>query len=190
MFWVKSVFLSAIYLFVYLSFTTNAPDEVELATINGHTVDNFAIGELLATNQNKLQSVDMNEVQIKSTWIYEKGPRITPQGSPGRNYGEEFYSNTSRFLCWEIVTENPSYDKARDLNFTFSLFNEKGRKLATGEADSWIPAKSEFSEHSACWGWPYGNNWDIGKYNYQVTPNIDTLLQADDFPANIAFRVF
>lgn len=159
------------------------------ASSAGHVVDNFAIEELVSSDSLSLQQADLDDLKIKSLWIYEKGPGITPSGSTDRNYGEIFFRNESRFVCWEITLEHPNYVYGRDLNFTFSLFTDEDRKLTKNKADSWIPPNSEFSEHSACWGWPHPYNWDMGEYYFQVKPDTGTSMQAEDFPAQIVFQV-
>lgn len=190
MFWVKSAIISLFYFFAYLAFTFSGTEEVPNTRSAGHVVDNFAIEELVSSNSPSPRQADLNDLKIKSTWLYEKGTGITPPGSTGRNYGKEFFRNDSRFVCWEITLEHPSYVDDRDLNFTFTLVTNEGRRLTENKADSWIPANTELSDHSACWGWPYPNNWKLGNYYFEVKPDTgSTSTQIEDFPAKIAFQV-
>lgn len=189
MFWVKSIILSAIYLFLYTVFSSPTPESKKFPALDGRVVDNFAIDKLLSTDQSTLPAVELGDLQIKSMWTYEKGSGITPKGSPDRNYGEMFYSNTSRFMCWEILLEHPRYENNYNLDFIFTLINDDGEEMASGKSESWIPKGDSFSEHSACWGWPYPNNWNSGEYNFQVRPDTVSLNQPSALTANIAFRI-
>lgn len=190
MIWVKSALFSLFYFITYLAITGDSSHELKPTNIKGQVVDNFSIAEMVADKKADYKEVPIASLEIRSSWIYEKGAGITPEGSTGRNYGEVFSRYESRFICWEVTLEHPSYDAPRNLDFTFQLNDETGTLVTQNKADSWVPANTEFSDHSACWGWPYPNNWTPGKYTYDVDAAMNSLSQSNDFSATIDFKVF
>lgn len=190
MFWIKSALLSLIYFVSYSAFTGNNFHEIKPTYIKGQVVDNFSIEELVADKSADYKEAPIASLELRSSWIYEKAAGITPEGSIRRNYGDVFSHYESRFICWEITLEHPSYDTNRNLDFIFQLFDQTGNQVTQNKADSWIPANSEFSDHSACWGWPYPNNWTPGKYTYDVEAVMGSLSQSNNFSATIDFKVF
>ncbi len=190
MFWIKSALLSLIYFVSYSAFTGNNFHEVKPTFIKGQVVDNFSIEELVTDKEADYKEAPIASLEIRSSWIYEKGVGITPEGSTGRSYGDVFSRNESRFICWEVTLEHPSYDTPRNLDFSFQLNDNAGNLVTQNKADSWIPENSEFSDHSACWGWPYPNNWTPGKYTYDVKTVMSSVSQSNNFSATIPFEVF
>ncbi|WP_249066615.1 hypothetical protein [Halalkalibaculum roseum] len=190
MIWVKTALLSLVYFITYVAFTGNNSHEVTSEKPEGHVVDNFSIEELIAEKKADYKEAPIASLKLRSTWIYEKGAGITPEGSIRRNYSDLFSHYDSRFICWEITLEHPSYDTNRNLDFTFQLFDQAGNQVTKNKADSWIPANSEFSDHSACWGWPYPNNWSPGKYTFDVKTIVSSSSQSDDFSATIDFTMY
>lgn len=185
----KSILISFIYVLVYLMYFSTGTDKVTKKVANGNVVDNFSIEELLHNNTGSLLSANTESLKLRSSWTYEKGPGISPAGSDKRNYSRVFFDDRSRFVCWEITLEHNSAPGARDLNFIFSLFDETGEEMANSAADSWIPSNAEFSDHSACWGWSYANNWEKGDYYFVVKPETVEAGNLKDLGINIAFSI-
>ena len=134
----KSLFVSLIYMLVYIIFFSTGSEKVTEAVTHGNVADNFSIEELLNDGSHDLLSANAETLKLRSAWTYEKGPGITPSGSEKRNYGSAFLRDRSRYVCWEITLEHSAASQARDLNFVFSLFDRNGREFTT---------RIEFSMH-------------------------------------------
>jgi len=186
---VKSIFLSAIYiLFLALFINSNNENEIN-PTIRGNVVDNFSIEGVLHDRSGPLLSANTESLKLRSSWTYEKGPGLSPAGSEMRNYGRVFFKDRSRFICWEIILEHKSLSDSRDLNFSFSLFDQKGNEINRSRVDSWIPSNAEFSDHGACWGLAYAGNWEIGDYYFVIKPETAEARMLNDFETYIKFRI-
>lgn len=172
MFEIKTVSLSLIYLFIFVVFSNSTTKSEELLTEvrNGNVVDNFSIEELLIQDSTFIPDAKLEDVTYHSGWIFEKGPGLTPDGSADRNYDTSFNKGESRFICWEMSIEHKADPSHRNMDFVFKLFDEDGNKLTESISDSWVPAGQEITDHSACWGFPYPNNWSPGRYYFEVVP--------------------
>lgn len=155
----------------------------------GHIVDNFAVGELLAPDNADLIPADITELDVLEKNTFEKGTGLTPPGSLDRDYTKNFSKRRSRFICWEITLDHAPVANNRDLNLQFRLQNDNNQQLMTGKVDSWIPANSDVTTHSACWGWPYADLWQPGKYQFEVLPAGEEPAGETDIFASIPFTV-
>lgn len=187
----KSVFLSLIYLFIYVTFSTATSEAEDIATDvrKGNVVDNFSIEELLNDHSSTLPDANLKELNYHSDWIFEKGPGMTPAGSVDRNYETLFNKGQSRFICWEITVKHKADPSHRNLDFAFRLFDEDDNKLVDDISDSWIPAGQEITDHSACWGFPYPNNWSAGRYYFEIVPQTSNESSKEDKTRRIAFEI-
>lgn len=150
-----------------LTISTHASEKTTNKTI-GNVVDNFSLTELMDDQSQIADPANIDSVHIISTLIYEKNAGITAAGSKDRNYGKRFNAAHTRYICWEITLRHNQTLHNRDLNFRFQLKDQDGNILATNRADSWIAKEKEISNHNACWGSDYTNNWESGEYFFVV----------------------
>ncbi|NGP77995.1 hypothetical protein G3570_15200 [Balneolaceae bacterium YR4-1] len=153
-------------------------------------MDNFSIEELLSRQGKSLRKVRHGELRIRSGWTYNKTAGITPAGSENRFYSNAFSIHNARIVCWELVAEHEPAPVNRDLNFEFRLHGKDDATIANAVADSWIPAGSDLTEQTACWGSAYPGSWEIGNYRYSIHYRPDSTNKQPALEHSISFTVY
>jgi len=188
----KSVFLSLFSLLIYVSFSASTSDTkpISAEARKGNVVDNFSIEEMLVDDSTAFSGIEPGAIDYHSSWIYEKGPGLTPEGSEDRTYARLFNRGESRFICWEVTIEHPADSLHSNLDFEFRLFDEAGNKLAEDTSDSWIPSGQEFTNHNACWGYPNAYSWSLGQYYFELEAVTQSEIAQKTEAVRVAFEVF
>lgn len=186
----KYLFLTCLSIILYSFIFNNAENETDEIYNKGNIADNFSIEELLSSNPKSLKAVDSEELQIRSDWTYKKGAGISPPGSGERAYSTSFSVSDARFVCWELIVEHQPATVDRDLNFKYSLFGADNNKIADAMADSWIPAGSDLTEHSACWGSAYPGSWEKGEYYYKVRYETEGAGKHTGLERQVSFSIY
>ena len=86
--------------------------------------------------------------------------------------------------------EHPPAPVNRDLNFEYTLHGADEQKIAEAVADSWIPAGSDLTEHSACWGSAYPGSWKIGDYRYTIRYKPEDTGEQAGLEQSIRFSIY
>lgn len=186
----KYLFLTCLCLILYSFIPANSESESVERYLKGNIIDNFSIEELLSPNREAIKNVRSDELRIRSGWTYKKGAGITPAGSEDRSYSRFFSINEARIICWELVLEHPPAPVDRDLNFEYRLIGADTKKIAGAVADSWIPAGSDLTEHSACWGSAYPGSWKPGDYWYTIRYKSDDTGDQAGLEQSIRFSIY
>ncbi|MGK7371176.1 MAG: hypothetical protein ACNS64_13280 [Candidatus Halalkalibacterium sp. M3_1C_030] len=186
----KYILLTCSCFILYSFISDNVENEPDEIYARGNITDNFSIEELLSSNSKTLKRVSSEELQIHSDWTFKKGAGITPAGSEERYYSPSFSVSDARFVCWELIVEHKPATVDRDLNFKYSLFGVNNNKIADATADSWIPAGSDLTEHSACWGSAYPGSWKKGDYHYKIRYESEEIGKAAGLERKVNFTIY
>lgn len=186
----KYLYLTCLVLILY----SYLPEQLERESVdvyaNGNIIDNFSIEELMSSQEKPIRDTDSGEVRIRSGWTYLKGAGLTPAGSEERFYSRSFSVGEAGFICWELIVEHQPAPVDRDLNFTFRLSGDNDHTIAEAIADSWIPAGSDLTEHTACWGSAYPGSWKKGDYRYTVSYKSEGTDKQTALKQDINFSMF
>lgn len=164
----KYLYVTCLCLIVYSFMPPGSETESAEVYGRGSVIDNFSIEELLSSHPKPIRDVRTDELRIRSGWTYNKGAGITPSGSENRFYSPSFSVSNARIICWELIIEHQPAPVDRNLNFNYSLYGVDDYNIADAVADSWVPAGSDLTEHSACWGSAYPGSWEKGDYRYRI----------------------
>ena len=186
----KYLYLTCLCLIIYSFIPANSDIESTEKYLKGNIIDNFSIEELLSPSREGVKKVPSDELHVRSAWIYKKGAGITPAGSEDRSYHRLFSISEARIICWELIMEHPPAPVNRDLNFEYTLHGADEQKIAEAVADSWIPAGSDLTEHSACWGSAYPGSWKIGDYRYTIRYKPEDTGEQAGLEQSIRFSIY